>query len=125
MRYIDTVQLATSTDDGYGDKNVTVLTESKAVFIQRTAVSHDTNADGIVSDATVYLDPTNSVVVANIYRLEGMYIVASPFGDTQNRSWYKITNVTVAQRKLLNNAIDNIYCQLNKIAGAPYVSYVS
>lgn len=125
MRYIDTVQLATTTDDGYGDATVTVLTESKAVFIQRTSASHELNTDVVLSDATVYLDPKNSVVTANLYRLEGMYIIANPFGDTQNRSWYKISSVNVAQRKLLNNAIDNIYCQLEKVAGPANVTYVS
>lgn len=33
MKYIDTVQIATTTNDGYGDKTVTVLTDSKAVFV--------------------------------------------------------------------------------------------
>jgi hypothetical protein len=125
MKYIDTVQLATTTNDGYGDQTVTVLTQAKAVFIQRTAVGHDNNADGIVSDAAVYLDPTNAVVTANVYRLEGMYIAANPLGGSQTQSWYRITHVTVGQRKLLNNAIDNVYCLLEKEAGAPYVTYVS
>lgn len=125
MKYIDTVQIATTTTDGYGDKTVTVLTDSKAVFIQRTSVSHNENAENIQSDAAVYLDPTNPLVVSNLYRLEGMYIVANPFGDTQNASWYKISHVTVGQRKLLDNAIENIYCLLQKEAGVPYVALIS
>lgn len=125
MKYVDTVQLATVTTDGYGDKDVTILSDAKAVFIQRTGVDHALNADNITSDAAVYLDPANSVVNANLYRLEGMYVVASPFGDSRNNSWYRITHVTVGQRKLLDNAIENIYCLLEKEAGAPYVSYVS
>lgn len=125
MKLIDTVQLATDTTDGYGDKTVTLLTQSKALFIQRSAVEHDTSSDGITSDAAVYLDPTNQIVLDNAYRLEGMYIVANPLGGTQNASWYRVTHVTVGQRKLLDNAIDNVYCLLEKEAGAPYVSYVS
>lgn len=125
MKLIDTVQLATTTTDGYGDKTVTVLTQSKALFIQRTSVQHQNNSDGITSDAAVYLDPENDVVTANVYRLEGMYIVAKPLGGTQDASWYRVTHVTVGQRKLLDNAIDNVYCLLEKEAGAPYVSYVS
>lgn len=124
MRLIDTVKLATTTVDGYGDKTVTVLTEVDSLFIQRTSVTHDNNADGIASDATVYLDQTNEVVLANRYALEGMYIIAQPFGQSTEESWYRITHVTVAQRKLLNNAIDNIYCSLEKVAGLAYV-YVS
>ena len=122
MRLIDTVKLATTTVDGYGDKTVTVLTEVDSLFIQRTGVGHQQNADGIISDAIVYLDQTNEVVLANMYRLEGMYIIAQPFGQATEEAWYRITHVTVAQRKLLNNAIDNIYCLLEKVAGLAYVS---
>lgn len=121
MTLTDTVRLATTTVDGYGDKTVTVLTDVKSLFIQRTAVVHDENANGVISDATVYLDPQNDVLIANMYRLEGMYIIAQPFGQTTQESWYKITGVTVAQRKLLDNAIDNVYCTLEKVAGLAYV----
>lgn len=118
----DTVKLATTTSDMYGDKTVTVLTEVKSLFIQRTAVAHDLSAEGVTSDAVVYLDPKNEVVLDNAYRLEGMYIIAQPFGQTQNESWYKIVGVHVGQRKLLNNAVENIHCTLDKVAGLAYVS---
>lgn len=122
MILTDTVKLATTTTDGYGDKTVTVLTEVKSLFIQRSNVSHDTNAEMGMSDAVVYLDPKNQVVLDNAYRLEGMYIIAQPFGQTEQESWYKITTVSVGQRKLLNNAVDNIHCGLDKAAGVAYVS---
>lgn len=122
MVLTDTVRLATTTVDGYGDKTVTVLTDVKSLFIQRTGVDHATNAETDNSDATIYLDPTNSVVLENMFRLEGMYIIAQPFGQLADESWYKIAHVTVAQRKLLDNTIDNIHCQLEKIAGLAYVS---
>jgi hypothetical protein len=120
----DTVKLATTTRDGYGDKTVTVLTEVVSLFIQRTGTEHADNIDGIVSDAAVYLDPRNPVVLDNSYRLEGMYIIAQPFGQDQEESWYKIVSVNVGQRKLLDNAVDNIYCRLQKVAGLAYV-YIS
>ncbi len=122
MTLTDTVKLATTTPDGYGDRTITVLTEVKSLFIQRTSVSHETNAEGIQSDASVYLDPKNPIVLDNAYRLEGMYIIAQPFGQTQEESWYKIVAVTVGQRKLLDNAVDNIHCLLDKTAGVAYVS---
>jgi len=124
MRLIDTVKLATTTVDGYGDKTVTVLTEVNSLFVQKSSVTHGTNADGITSDATVYLDPTNVIVLTNAFRLEGMYIIAQPFGQVTQESWYRITHVTVGQRKLLNNAVDNIHCSLEKVAGLAYV-YIS
>jgi hypothetical protein len=121
MTLTDTVRLATTTVDGYGDKSVTVLTDVNALFIQKTSVDHQDNADSIRSDATVYLDPDNQILIDNMYRLEGMYIIAQPFGQAKAESWYKITGVTVAQRKLLDNAIDNIHCDLEKAAGLAYV----
>lgn len=120
MKLIDTVKLATTTVDGYGDKAVTVLTEVKALFIQKSSIMHSENADSITSDATVYLDPLNTIVLTNAFRLEGMYIIAQPFGQLTQESWYQITNVTVGQRKLLNNAVDNIHCSLKKVAGLAY-----
>ena len=83
--------------------------------------SHELNADGEISDATVYLLPTNSTVLANKDDLEGMYIIISPF---ENSNWYRITKASIAERKLLNNRIENIHCSLQKVAGLPYV-YIS
>jgi hypothetical protein len=122
MKLVDTVKLATVTSDGYGDKHLTVLTDVKSLFIQRTNADHNLNQEVTMSDAVVYLDPTNQVVLDNAYRLEGMYIIAQPFGQSQQESWYKIVGVTVGQRKLLNNAVDNIHCLLDKAAGLAYVS---
>lgn len=122
MKLVDTVKLATTTSDGYGDKTVTILTEVDSLFIQRTAVVHESNTEGVESDATVYLDPQNAVVLENAYRLEGMYIIAQPFGQSDTESWYEIVGVNVGQRKLLNNVVENIHCSLNKVAGLAYVS---
>ena len=124
MTLTDTVRLATTTVNGYGDRTVTVLTDVKSLFIQRTSAMHADNANVVQSDATVYLDPKNQILIDNMYRLEGMYIISQPFGQGTQESWYKISGVTVAQRKLLDNAIDNIYCTLEKVAGLAYV-YVS
>lgn len=121
MTLTDTVKIATTTVDGYGDKTATVLTEVKSLFVQRTGIVHRENAEGVTSDATVYLDPTNDILIDNMYRLEGMYIIAQPFGQATGEAWYRIISVTVAQRKLLDNTIDNIYCGLEKVAGLAYV----
>ncbi len=118
----DTVKLATTSADMYGDKRVEVLATVKALFIQRTGTAHENSMDSYVSDAIVYLDPKDGTVLNNGYRLEGMYIIANPFGQTEQEAWYKIVGVNVGQRKLLNNEVDNIHCDLQKVAGLPYVS---
>lgn len=121
MKYPDTVKLATATPDGYGDRTVTVVDEIPASFIKRAGIAHDNNTEGETSDAAVYLLPTNEVVLENKDSLEGMYIIVSPFSAN---NWYRISSANIAERKLLNNTIDNIYCRLQKVAGLAYV-YVS
>lgn len=119
MKYPDTIRLATTTSDGYGDREVTVLDEIPASFIKRAGLVQDTNSEGETSDAAVYLLPTK--VLDKKDDLEGMFIIVEPFGDN---NWYRISSANIAQRKLLNNAIDNIYCRLQKVAGLAYV-YIS
>lgn len=122
MTYTDTVKLATTTADGYGDQHVEVLAEVAALFIQRTGSDEGNNQFYATADAVVYLNPKDGTVINNSYRLEGMYVIAQPFGQTQEESWYKITAVNVGQRKLLTNEVDNVHCALQRVAGLPYVS---
>jgi len=118
MRYPDTIKLATTNSDGYGDKTVTVLDEVPASFIKRAGLVQTPNMEGETSDAAVYLLPTHEKVLENKDDLEGMYIIVSPFGGN---NWYRISSANIAERKLLNNKIDNIYCRLDKVAGLAYV----
>jgi len=118
MRYPDTVRLATTHSDGYGDRIVTVLDDVPASFIMKSGLVHSSNADAESSSAVVYLSPANDKVLDNKNDLEGMYIITAPFGD---KDWYRISSVNVAESKLLGNTIDNIYCKLQKVAGLGYV----
>lgn len=117
MRYPDTVKIATTDTDGYGDETVTGLYEVRASFIKRAGTNRTNSSDGETSDAAVYLLPTDPRVLEIKDDLEGMYILAEPFGDS---NWYRISDANVAERKLLDNAIDNVYCRLEKVAGMPY-----
>lgn len=118
MKYPDTVRLATATSDGYGDKSVTAFDEIPATFAKRKGYIHGTNTEGETSDATVYLLPTNPTVLSKMNDLEGMALQLAPYSDN---TWYRISSVDIAERKLLDNAIDNVFCRLQKIAGAAYV----
>lgn len=121
MKYPDTIRLVTISTDGYGDNSVIAFDEIPAAFIKRAGVVHGENIEGEISDAAVYLLPTNAVVLNKKDDLEGMYLHAEPFSD---KNWYKISSANIAERKLLNNAIDNVYCRLQKVAGLAYV-YIS
>lgn len=118
MNYPDTIRLATTQSDGYGDKTVTMLDEIPATFAKRKGYEHGTNSEGETSDATVYLSPTNPTVLSKMNSLEGMFIQLSPYSDN---TWYRIASVNIAERKLLDNALDNVFCRLQKVAGVSYV----
>jgi len=115
MKYPDTVKLATTSPDGYGDRTVTFLADIPAAFIKRAGITRTDNAEGETSDAAVYLLPSNATVadLAEKDELEGKYL-------QYKTQWYRISNANVAERKLLNNAIDNVYCRLEKVAGIAY-----
>lgn len=113
MKYPDTVKLVTTSADMYGDKTATVLETLEASFIKRAGVTHGENSDGETSDAAVYLKPV-AYVLDRQDDLEGLYVHVKPFS---NNSWYRIMTVNVAERKLLNNVVDNVYCRLEKVAG--------
>lgn len=117
MNYPDTVRLVTTTSDGYGDKTVTVLDEIPATFAKRKGYAHATNSEGETSDATVYLMPTNPTVLSKMNDLEGMLLQLAPYSD---KNWYRINSVNIAERKLLDNALDNVFCRLQKVAGVAY-----
>lgn len=119
MKYPDTIKLATTSSDGYGDKTVTFLDEVPAAFIKRAGIIEGQNREGETSDAAVYLLPTHATVLEKMDDLEGMYIQCEPFSGN---NWYRISSATIAERKLLNNTIDNVYCRLEKVAGLAYAS---
>lgn len=112
----DTVKLAEMVSDGYGDETIDVLTEVDALFLQSTGNVHNANTELINSDAHVYLDIENQLLLGRGYRIEGMFLIANPFGNSDDESWYKITRVVVGQRKLLTNEVDNVHAYLQKVA---------
>ena len=112
----DTCQLATTVSDGYGDTTVEVLTTIDCLFLQSTGNTHSSNVELATSDAHVYLDIENPIILDKGYRIEGMYLMVNPFGADDTESWYKITRVVVGQRKLLDNDVDNVHAFLQKVA---------
>ena len=110
----DIVKLATTDVDGYGDQSVDYLTDLECLFLQSTGDSFADHREEITSDAHAYIDFNNPAVSALGYRLEGMFIIAQPFGTSESESWYKIIRVVVGQRKLLNNQVDNVHIFLKK-----------
>ncbi len=112
----DVVTLAEGVSTGYGDSKIRILGEVEALFLQSSGRSHSTNVEINDSDAHVYLDIENPIVVDRAYRLEGLYVLANPFAGVEEKSWYKITRVQVGQRKLLDNDVDNVHAFLKATA---------
>ena len=124
LNYQDTIRLVKTTLplNGYTTQIIEEIEEVDALFIQNTGWSHSEFQNQIDSDAELYIDPTNSFVIENVYRLEEMYVIGNLFSDQEENCWYKITSVSVGMDKLLNNQIDNILLQLKKTAEIPSVS---
>lgn len=113
--YKDTVKLVdTTAPDGYGDTDVVELTDLACDFFQHTGHGHSNQVDIVNSDAYAYIDYENPEVSSRSYRLEGMNVVANPFGFEDGESWYKIIKVVIAQDKLRCNQIDNVRIFLKK-----------
>lgn len=85
-----------------------------AILNQNTGYVRGGFQENTTSDATLFVDPRNTFVKANYNRLEGMYLIVTPFGAPNDVSWYKVTSVSVYKRHLGKNDIDNIELQLKK-----------
>lgn len=115
INYNDTITLVTTTVDSYGAEVVDQEYEVPATVEMATGYEHGNNQASITSDAIAFIDPTNSNVVANAYRLEEMLVIANLFGESEAQSWFKIENVTVARDTQLCNTIDNVQLNLKKV----------
>lgn len=118
MKYPDKVRLVSTESDIYGDEAVVGFEEVPACFVKRSGTGRSYQMGTELSDAAVYLDHLNDVVLSRVDALEGAYIHAYPYTDS---SWHRIESLHVAERKLLDNAMDNVYCKLEKVAGIAYV----
>lgn len=99
----------------YGNKKVVIGQHAvKGTFLQNTGFLHSNNQDAIEADAVFYPNHKDAFVIASYNRLEGMYIIVSPYGAPDADSWYKITSVRVNRDHLLSNKIDNIQLLLKK-----------
>lgn len=112
--YNDTVTLVTTTVDIYGSETVDEQYEVPAVVELGVGFTHADNQDAITSDAIVRVDPTNSDVQDNFYRLEGMMVIIDTFGSGNSLNWYRVADVTVYRDTQLSNQIDNIQLTLEK-----------
>lgn len=124
IEYKDTVQLVKPvvSTDGYATEVVGEIESVSALFIENTGWSHGSNQAVIDSDAECYIDPTNSFVLENKFRLEGYMLIANPFDGDEEEAWYRVTTVRVGQDKLLGNHVDNVLLMLKKTTEIPYVS---
>lgn len=114
INYQDDITLIETTQDGYGDNSISHVEKLKGLFNSGTSQAETGYVEGLSSDANVYLDKDNAFVQSACMRLEGMYIVANPFGFKDSESWYKISSVEIGQDKLLSNSVDNVHCYLTK-----------
>ena len=114
LDYKDDIFLVETAQDGYGDNTVSHIEKLKGLFVQGNSQSQSNYTEMLGTDAHVYLDIENEFVLANAFRLEGMYVVCNIFDGIESESWYKISRVKVGQRKLLGNEVNNVHAFLTK-----------
>lgn len=112
--YKDIVTLVDPSIDGYSNETIGDMKDVKGLFIQSTGWSHSSNNSNIDSDAYVYIDHSDEFVIERANRLEGILVVANPFGYESSKSWYRVVDVQIGQDKLLCNKIDNVLLSLKK-----------
>src|SRR5690606_37832247 len=96
IKYRDSVELYSVGSSGYANSKTSIIEAIvPCVFLQSVGYDRVSSQDGVISDAICYLDPQDSFVVQNHYRLEGMYLKAVMFGSEEMESWYKVENVSV------------------------------
>ncbi len=121
--YQDSATFIEVASSGYsGDKTVVERATVNCLLVQNTQFSHSSFQDAIEADYIMWVDPENTFVSGNYNRLEGMYVIVSPFGAGDSISWYKVTDVTVNRDHLLENEINNIELRLKKTEALPNVS---
>lgn len=121
--YRDEVRLVKAASGSYANtKSASEVATVMSVLLLGVNFSRINGQDMRDSDGVLYVDPENSFVISNNYRLEGFYVYAPMFGSDINESWFKITSVTINRDHLLNNEIDNVQCSLQKATPIPLVS---
>ncbi len=117
ITYKDTVTFYKPVSTGYrGTKVSTEQQDVPATFLQNTGITQSRFQTLANSDAVCYPDFTNSFIIDNANRLEGMYLTAKLFGVDESKSWYKVVSVNVNRDHLLGNNIDNIELLLDKVS---------
>lgn len=123
MDYNDIGTFYKVSPQGYGNnKDLEDSASVNGIFLQNTGFLHSSNQDAVEADASFYPDPEDEFVIGNYNRLEGMYIVVSPYEAPALISWYRITSVSVNRDHLLTNTIDNIELTLKKVTMPKLIS---
>lgn len=123
LNYPDTATFVKVEASGYANNKGSVQqVDVPVIFIQSTGFVRAGFQENVDADAICFPDFNNGFIVDNHNRLEGMYVREPLFGEPNDGSWYKITQVTVNRDHLLGNTIDNIELLLKKTRPIPQVS---
>lgn len=111
----DKIRIINATVDGYGDPVILDQKVVRGAFFPGTSTQRSNDTDMIMAyDAHCYVDETDTFVVENDARLEGMYLVYTLFGHNAADSWYKIADVKPGITKIRDNTVNNVHCFLTK-----------
>ena len=120
--YIHTLRIFETEVDNYGQHIITDYHDVPAVIEWNTAFSHSSNRAEIDSDATVLVDPTNSYIQSNGFRLEEAIVLANPYSVSEPQAWFKVDNSSVGQYHQTTGEVNTVYLKLKKTRPLEYVS---
>lgn len=121
MKYPDTVILVDPVIDQYGTEKIGRMETCRASVGVALGHQQNSNRAEITSDAVAYLDPSNSFLREQFYRLEGMMLITQE-GEASTDQWYRIQTVNIGEHKLTSNRIDHVQVDLTKTVSLPSVS---
>lgn len=123
LNYNELATFVIAESDGYrGSRAMAEQHSVDCIFIQSISFSNSSQQETRDADAIIFPNPDDAFISENFYRLEGMYVMVSPFGASGAISWYRIESVTINRDHLLTNSIDNIECLLKKTEAVSGVS---
>lgn len=115
INYNQEVTFVIAESNGYkGNKTMKEQYIVKCIILQDIKMQNSGYSETVDADSIIYVDPENTFIQDNYYRLEGMYILSPLFNSPNSISWYRVESVAVNRDHLLDNKTDNIACLLKK-----------
>jgi hypothetical protein len=93
-----------------------------AIVEQNVNFTHSNYRDELNADARALVDPADSFVIGEAYRLEELIVLFNPYGGVEEQQWFKVNAVTVGQYHQTTGEVNTVNLTLQKTRALEYVS---